>query len=96
MTTTPRSQALNEGQVLTLFMVQDHGELKFRADWRQQLSEEQKFVVAEAVDKIMRRESKLYTEATEVLDQAAQKWWEVEAHPILGRLIRRHVEGGKT
>jgi len=25
MTETPRSQALNEGQVLTLFMVQDHG-----------------------------------------------------------------------
>lgn len=91
METTPPSQALNEGQVMTLFMVQDHGQLKFRVDWKQVLSEEQRFVVAEAVDKIMRRESSKYSEAVEQLDAAAKIGWAVEDHPILSRLVKKRL-----
>lgn len=92
-TPTPPSQSLNEGQVMTLFMVQDHGALKFRVDWKQILSDEQKYVVAEAVDRVMRRESVSYREAVEKLDEAAKIGWAVEDHPIISRLVKKRMEG---
>lgn len=82
----PQMIDVGQGHICQLVLVLDGDQLRYRLDWKQQqLSDDQKYTVLEAIDRIFAGTNPPYRRMYDELSRAAEVGWEVE------RVGREHV-----
>lgn len=82
------TQPMPPGQLLRIIVAHDDEQgLVYQAKWFHNLSEQQKYQVAELCDRILRRISERYATNVALVDEAAQIGFAIQDKPALNKMV---------